>query len=85
VARRSLPHRSAVARVKSGTRFAALSCGDSTLEKLLALVDRRRDELQQQAFALGQRFYRERPREFSRLLKGYWTTWRAEQITAARC
>jgi CHAD domain-containing protein len=46
-------------------------------EVLLALIDRRRAELEQEAFLLGRRFFGEKPREFARRLKGYWKTWRA--------
>jgi CHAD domain-containing protein len=47
-------------------------------EALLALVDRRRAELQQEALLLGGRFFQDRPRDFARRLKGYWKTWRAQ-------
>lgn len=52
--------------------------GDSTLETLLALTDRRRDELEQEALRLGQRIYSDRPRDFTQRLRDYWKTWRAE-------
>lgn len=44
-------------------------------EMLLALIDRRRTELEQEAMLLGGRFFRDRPRPFARRLKGYWKTW----------
>jgi len=44
-------------------------------EILLELIDRRRAELEQEALLLGDRFFRERPKEFVRQLKGYWKTW----------
>jgi CHAD domain-containing protein len=48
------------------------------LEVLLALIDRRRAELEQEARLLGQRFFQDKPRAFVRRLKGYWKAWRAE-------
>jgi CHAD domain-containing protein len=56
-------------------------------EVLLALIDRRRAELQEEATLLGRRFFQDRPRDFVRRLKGYWKTWRAQsgesQLTPA--
>lgn len=49
------------------------------LEVLLALIDRRRSELQREAGLLGARFFQESPRQFAAPFKGYWKTWRAEQ------
>jgi CHAD domain-containing protein len=56
--------------------------GDSTVETLLALIDRRRDELQKSAFVLGQRVYLDSPRDFANRIKGYWHAWRSERSTA---
>jgi CHAD domain-containing protein len=53
-----------------------------TLEVLLALIDRRRLELQHEAGLLGQRFFQDRPRNLVRRLRGYWKTWRAENEEA---
>jgi hypothetical protein len=50
-------------------------------EVLLALIDRRRAELEQEARLLGGRFFQDRPGPFARRLKGYWKTWR--RTTAA--
>jgi CHAD domain-containing protein len=47
-------------------------------EVLLALIDRRRAELEQEAMTLGERFFQDTPREFGRRLKAYWKTWRAQ-------
>lgn len=44
---------------------------------LLALIARRRTELEQDAMILGERFFEDRPRPFARRLKGYWKTWQA--------
>jgi CHAD domain-containing protein len=46
-------------------------------ELLLALIDRRRGELEQEALLLGRRFFEEGARDFVRRLKGYWKSWRA--------
>src|SRR5262249_26149610 len=48
-----------------------------TREVLLALIDQRRAELQQEAMLLGQRLFGDRPKEFTRRLKQYWKMWRA--------
>ena len=58
--------------------------GDSTLETLLALIDRRREELQREAFLLGRRLYRDKPKVFIDRIKGYWKAWRSEAEAAAR-
>jgi CHAD domain-containing protein len=51
---------------------------ESDVEVLLALIDRRRAELEQEAITLGQRFFQDRPRDFGRRLNGYWKTWRTQ-------
>jgi CHAD domain-containing protein len=58
--------------------------GDSTVETLLALIDHRREELQQEALALGQRVYLDRPSEFAKRIRGYWKAWRSQAATASR-
>jgi hypothetical protein len=50
---------------------------------LLALVDRRRDELQQQASSLGRRIYQDSPSSFADRFRGYWKAWRGERDAAA--
>jgi CHAD domain-containing protein len=52
--------------------------GEGDVEMLSALIDRRRVELEQEAFALGGRFFQEKAEEFTRRLKGYWKKWRAQ-------
>ena len=42
------------------------------------LIQRRRGELQKDAFGLGDELYRDRPKDFVRRLKAYWKAWRAE-------
>jgi CHAD domain-containing protein len=56
--------------------------GESDVEVLVALIDRRRAELEKEAITLGQRFFQDRPRDFGRWLKGNWKTWRAETAPA---
>jgi CHAD domain-containing protein len=51
---------------------------DGDRETLLALIDRRRAELEQEVMPLGDRFFQDRPRRFVRPLKGYWKTWRVQ-------
>jgi CHAD domain-containing protein len=48
------------------------------LEALIALIDRRREELQGEAERLGKRIYAEKPRAFSARLQVYWQAWRSE-------
>jgi CHAD domain-containing protein len=47
-------------------------------ETLVALIDRRRAELQQSAGPLGQRIYGEKPTAFVRRLEAYWNAWRRQ-------
>jgi CHAD domain-containing protein len=47
-------------------------------EVLLALIDRRRAELQEEAMPLGERFFQDSPEDFGARLKGYWKTWRTQ-------
>jgi len=47
-------------------------------ETLKALVDRRQKQLRAQAFALGARFYEEKPSVFCKRLGRYWKRWRRE-------
>jgi len=43
------------------------------------LIDLRQKELRSAAFALGSRFYAEKPPSFCRRLEDYWRVWRAEK------
>jgi CHAD domain-containing protein len=49
----------------------------SDAEVLLALIDRRRAELEAEAVMLGRRFFQDKPGAFAARLKGYWKAWRA--------
>jgi CHAD domain-containing protein len=54
----------------------AAAGGSAGLEAYNAAVDARREELQQEAIALGGRLYAERPRAYVRRLGSYWHAWR---------
>jgi CHAD domain-containing protein len=56
---------------------------DAERGALLALIDRRRIELVQEVLLLGDRFFREKPKELSRQLKGYWRRW-GDQASTVR-
>jgi hypothetical protein len=47
---------------------------------LLALIDRRRAELEHEAMLLGRRFFQDSPADFARRLKSYCKTWRAQAV-----
>jgi CHAD domain-containing protein len=50
-------------------------------EALMALIDKRRAELQTQAWILGDRVYAEKPKAFQARLHEYWQAWQNEQET----
>ena len=50
-------------------------------ETLMALIDKRRAELQTQASFLGQRIYAEQTKAFNERFHDYWKAWRSEQKT----
>jgi CHAD domain-containing protein len=54
-----------------------------TVVTLVALIDRRRAELQDTARCLGDRVYAERPGAFTRRLQVYWLAWRADESCVA--
>jgi len=60
------------------TRDPPPVAGDGERELLLALIDRRRAELEQDGLVLGERFFQDKPRELTRQLKWYWKAWRRE-------
>ncbi|MXW78656.1 MAG: CHAD domain-containing protein [Gemmatimonadetes bacterium] len=51
----------------------------ATLMALERRIGEVRSRMQGQARLLGERIYLERPREFSRRLRGYWRVWQVEQ------
>jgi CHAD domain-containing protein len=55
--------------------------GDPEAE-LFSLLQRRRTELQESAWALGRRAYGEKPKAFVRRLGKYWKAWQAEKEAA---
>jgi CHAD domain-containing protein len=48
------------------------------VDPVIALVDHRIEQLNAEAFLLGERLYGERPKEFRRRIRRYWDAWRAE-------
>jgi CHAD domain-containing protein len=50
--------------------------GGEATQPLAAAICLRQEELAEESFALGRRLYVERPRDFSRRLRGYWRAWR---------
>ncbi|MBV8943837.1 MAG: CHAD domain-containing protein [Solirubrobacterales bacterium] len=46
------------------------------LDAVTQLIDRRREQLQAEAFRVGARLYAESPKAFGRRLHGYWKVWR---------
>lgn len=54
--------------------------GDPTeFEALVALIDRRRTELQRSATLLGRRIYAEQPKDFRDRIQTYWQVWQVHQ------
>jgi CHAD domain-containing protein len=50
---------------------------------VLAAIDHRRSQLEEQAFYLGQSLYAESPKAFEKRLHAYWEAWRARARAAA--
>lgn len=50
---------------------------------VIAAIDHRRDQLEEEAFFLGRRLYAERPKAFEARLRSYWEAWRAQTKAAA--
>jgi CHAD domain-containing protein len=55
---------------------------DRALEALMALVERRQEELRQKATRLGSRLFEEKPKRFMARLEDYWRQWRREPLDA---
>lgn len=51
------------------------------IEAFVALIDQRRNELQEEARVLGLRIYADKPRAFALRAEAYWRAWRAERKT----
>ena len=69
-------HDLAVLREKISSHTGAFQNKDR--DALIAVLDRRRKQLQAKAFKLGARLFEEKPRRFSSRIGGYWRSWRAE-------
>jgi CHAD domain-containing protein len=54
----------------------------AVLAPLLEFIDRRKQHLQDQAYDLGHRLYKEKPKDFAVRLEGYWHAWRSEATAA---
>ena len=52
--------------------------GADRVAALAAVIDRRREELRAEAFALGERLHADRPRAFARRIESLWRIWRSE-------
>jgi CHAD domain-containing protein len=48
------------------------------VDSVIALIDRRRGQLQTDAVFLGERVYAEKPKAFRRRLRRYWKAWQAQ-------
>jgi hypothetical protein len=57
---------------KKGIRRAGEALTAEQRTHLDGLIDRRRNELQKQAFAYGQRLFAEKPKRLVRRLERYW-------------
>lgn len=69
-------HDLAVLRAKVTSHSEAFEGQD--YDALIALLDRRRKQLQNKAFKLGARIYEEKPRRFVGRIGQYWRLWRDE-------
>jgi len=74
-------HDLAILRETLGTDPLAYG-GHHTLRGVFAVLDRRREALQQQAFGLGPTLYQEAPRVFASRIEAYWRVWAAETAAA---
>ena len=57
--------------------------GAANIDALNVLIEHRRRELQVEALATGARMYAEPPKQFTRRMRSYWKSWRAELTTTA--
>jgi CHAD domain-containing protein len=69
-------HDLAVLRQKITAHAAAFQTSDR--DALLAVIDRRRQQLEDKAARLGARIFEEKPRRFTARITNYWHVWRAE-------
>ena len=52
--------------------------GHRILKGVFAVIDRRREELERQAFTIGRKLYKDSPRVFTSRIEAYWKAWAAE-------
>ena len=52
--------------------------GHRILKDVFAVIDRQREELKRQAFALGRTLYKDLPKVFTGRIEAYWKAWAAE-------
>ena len=74
-----LDHDLAVLHTTVRTEFPRAGA-TATLRALERRIDEVRSRMQARARLLAERIYLERPREFTRRLRGYWRVWQAEQF-----
>ena len=74
-----LDHDLAVLHTTIRTEFPRAGA-TATLRALERRIDEVRSRMQARARLLAERIYLERPREFTRRLRGYWRVWQAEQF-----
>src|SRR5262249_2724537 len=74
-------HDLAVLRVKVTGDYARFG-GDSSLEGVLAALDSRRRELQEEAFSMADLVHGEKPKVFMCQLREHWKTWRKQTKSA---
>jgi CHAD domain-containing protein len=58
--------------------------GHRVLKGLIGLLDRRRESLADQAFALGRSLYADGPQRFTSRIEGYWNAWIPDAGSASR-
>jgi CHAD domain-containing protein len=59
--------------------------GHRILKGVFAVIDRRSQELERQAFALGRKLYKDPPKVFTSRIEAYWKAWAAEIEAAKPC
>jgi hypothetical protein len=52
---------------------------------LIALLERRRTSLTDEAFVLGRRLYTDAPASFTSRIEGYWNAWERGQPSSTAC
>lgn len=69
-------HDLSVLRERISSNADAFEAADR--DALVAVLDRRRKQLQDRAFKLGARIFEEKPRRFAHRIGSYWRLWRTE-------